>query len=361
MVVYGPAAADSIRSWTSILEPEKGLKFKVVPETDIVKRFRWAKYGLFDFVPGFGNETSQMLQAQKLYLHRDSGPFPVRIVWVFSKTNSGFYVRSDSKIRTPHDIKPGTRIVDMSPFLSSTRIVDALLSWGNTERKAMTWVPVKSTKEAASVIMDGKADLSFGTPPSPPVMEADKTPPGIAWIELNSEKDPEGARRFRKLYPLVNFGVMSEGGAASAAGAWGAEGINYLVTRAETPPELVHSLVHWLDENYPRLKPLHPDNRFRDFTTLMRGLNHTYIPCHAGLVTYLKEKGAWTEAHGARDRSNSQVVDRYCAAYGAAIDEADEKLMQVDPANEEWVNLWTAFKKDRNLPAIKVFTSLTEE
>ncbi|MEW6143002.1 MAG: TAXI family TRAP transporter solute-binding subunit [Chloroflexota bacterium] len=358
--IVWPGAAESVKTWTSVFSADTGVKINIVSDNDVVKRFQGVKYGTFDFTAGFGNETSQMLAGNKEFVYRDSGPFPVRIVWSWSRSASGFYVRAGSTIRTPKDIKPGTRIADMRPFLSSIRIVEALLSWAGLGMNDVTWVPVKSTKEAAEGILAGKIDLSFGVPSSAPVLEAAKSPQGIDWIELNWDKDPEGAKRFKKLYPLINFGPMPANSPASSTGKWLTEGINYLVGRREHSVNFVYNFVKWLDANYPRYKDLHPDNQSRNLETLARGLSFTYIPVHDGLITYLRDKNLWTDAHERRNQANNALVERYCEAYQKAVEAADSRQMQISPENAEWVKFWHEYKKELGLPAFRIFNSLDE-
>jgi TRAP transporter TAXI family solute receptor len=359
--VVWPGAAESVKTWSSVFSADTGVKVEIVSENDIVKRFRGVQYGTFDFVAGFGNETSQMLAGNKEFVHRDSGPFPVRIVWSWSRSASGFYVRKGSPIKSPHDIKPGTRVADMRPFLSSIRIVDALLAWAGLTMKDVVMVPVKSTKEAAEEVLKGNIDLSFGVPTSAPVMEAAKSPQGIDWIELNRDKDPGGAKKFKAIYPLINFGPMPPGENPSTTGRWLTEGINFLVCRSKQPAGFIYDFTGWLDTNYPRYSELHPDNRARNLETLVRGLSFTYIPVHEGVITYLKEKGLWTNAHEIRNRQNNEIVDRYCAAYHEAVRKADEKHMTVGPENPDWIKFWQEYRKEQKLPAFRIFNSLEEE
>ncbi|MCX8125679.1 MAG: ABC transporter substrate-binding protein [Dehalococcoidia bacterium] len=358
--IVWPGAAESVRTWTSVFSADTGVKVNIVPENDIVKRFRGVKSGAFDFTAGFGNETSQMLAGNREFACRDGGPFPVRIIWSWSRSASGFYVRAGSGIRTPQDIRPGTRIADMRPFLSSIRIVEALLAWAGLGMDDVTWIPVRSTKEAAEGVFSGRIDLSFGVPSSAPVLEAANSPHGIDWIELNSKRDPDGADRFKKVYPLVNFAPMPPDSPASSAGKWLTEGINYLVGRRDHSAGFIHNFVKWLDNNYSRYKDLHPDNQHRDLATLVRGLNFTYIPVHEGLISYLKEKQLWTDLHERRNRANLDLVDRYCDAYQKAIEAADARQILVSPESTEWVKLWQEYKKQAGLPAFRVFNSLDE-
>jgi TRAP-type uncharacterized transport system substrate-binding protein len=363
IVSWTGVGVDCSRSWSSILEADEDIRVQVAPEFDTVNRFRWLKNGLFDLTAGAPSETSQMLMADRRYAVRDGGPFQVRAVWSHSKGNAGFFVRGDSKIKTPHDIKPGTRIVNMV-YVASTRIVDALLNWAQVDKKDIVWVDCQNSVENYKAVVEGKADLGFSFPTSPTMREAAKNPPGIKWIELNAEKDPEGAKRFRKVDPLVNFGIIPEGGVESAVGVWGTEGINLELTNEKTDPIFVYNLAKWMDENYERYKGLHPENRFRTRPSLLEALKHTFIPCHEGLIQYLKDQKVWTPAHDKRQAQNVELVTAYCNAFRGAILKADSTGLPVAVDNQErtrfpeWAAFWENYRTEAKLPEFKLFTDL---
>ena len=152
---------------------------------------------------------------------------------------------------------------------------------------------------------------------------------------------------------MVTFAPIHSG-VASAVGHWGTTGFDLEQTRADTDPELVYHLVKWMDENYPRFKDKHPANRFRNRDTLMEDLRHTFLPCHKGLIAYLKDIGLWTKAHDVRQAENKDLVDRYATAYQQCMWEADEKKIWVARESEEWVKFWTDYRQ-ANLPEFKPF------
>jgi len=359
MVTWNAAAAASNRSWAEVFTATTGRPVRLAVEPDVVNRFKWTASGLFHLLPGFTNETSQMLGAAGRFAQRDSGPFPVRIVWSYSRSNSGFFTTASSGIKTPRDINPGTRIVDLSGFLPSTKIFDALLAWAGLERRDVTWVPVASSQEGADAVSHGRADIGFAIPTSATATRAEAGPGQIDWVELNPEREPEGAARFREIFPLIDFGIIPEVAVPSAVGKWGTEGINYLVTRQETDPELVYHLAKWLDENHHGYADKHPDNRFRTREVLMQGLKHTFIPCHRGLITYLKEKGQWTAAHTARQKQNSRLVGTYHRAYQRTLEKADAAGIFVNPENESWTKLWA--RRRRKLTPLKLHADLPDD
>jgi len=360
IVNWWGVGVDSSRSWGDLLQADIGMKVRVAGEYDTVNRFRWMRLGLFDLTGGAASETSQMLMADRRYAVRDGGPFQVRAVWVHSKGNAAFFTRGDSRIKTPHDIKPGTRIANMT-YVASTRIVDALLAWAQVDPKDIVWVDVNNSVENYKSVVEGRADLCFSFPTSPTIHEAAKNPYGIDLVQLNAREDPEGAKRFKEVdEPLVNFGIIPEGGIEAAVGKWGTEGINLELTHERTDPELVYHLAKWMDENYHRYKDKHAENKFRTREWLMKALERTYIPCHEGLIKYLKELGLWTEAHQRRQKKNVELVTRYCEAYQKVMEEADEKWISVVPENKEWLDLWENYKA-ANLPPFKLFNNLEED
>ncbi|MCX8126317.1 MAG: hypothetical protein N3E40_04140, partial [Dehalococcoidia bacterium] len=200
--------------------------------------------------------------------------------------------------------------------------------------------------------------IMFGFPTSPAIYEAAAVPYGIRFLDLNSDKDPEGAARFRKNDPAYAFGPILSG-VPEARGVWGTTGATLEVTRAEIDPELVYHLAKWLDENYLRYKDAFDTNEHMTIDALMNALERTMIPAHDGLIKYLKEKGRWTPAHDKRQATNISVITAWCNAYPEAIKLADAKGIKVDPTNEAWIKLWQDYQKEKHLPKIGLHQSLT--
>ncbi|MFH0942427.1 MAG: hypothetical protein V1823_05365 [Chloroflexota bacterium] len=356
VIAWKNMGEDIVRSWGEVLTADTGMKVHVAGEYDTVDRFRWlGRLKLFDLTAGAPSETSQALMADRRYCVRDGGPFKDRIVWVATKGNAGFFTRGDSRIKKPQDIKPGTRINKMT-YVAATRVMDGLLAWAGVSPKDIVWVDVGDSDENWQAVVEGRSDLGFSFPTAPTIAEAEKNPKGLGWIDLNSKTDPAGARRFGEWDPLVNFGPIHSG-VKSALGHWGTVGINFEQTRADTDPQLVYNLAKWFDENYERFKDRHEVNQWRNRETLIEGLKHTFLPCHEGLIPYLKEIGVWTKAHDKRQKENQELVDGYADGYLKCMWQADEKKIWVARENEEWVKFWNDYKK-ANLREFKLFEDL---
>ncbi len=348
---------DILKSWANLLSAETGIKVTVIGTPDTVTRFRAIHNGQAHITAGGAGELARMLEAKQRYAGRETGPFPLRVVWVQSRSNSGFFVRGDSPVRTIYDIKPGIRMPDMRTYIEDQPIVDALLAWAGIGEEDVVWVPAKNATHKAELVVQGKADIAFAIPTAESIKKAELNPHGIRWIDLNPETDPEGAKRFWAVKPLITFGPIFSG-VPSSIGHWGTCGTSLYFTREQTDASFVYHLARWLDENYHRFKNLHPWNEFMRRDILLEELKRTFVPCHEGLVLYLKELGLWTSAHDRRQKANIELVSRYCTAYDEAIAMADRKGISIEPKNPAWVELWESYKKKLDLPPFRVFQSL---
>lgn len=354
-------AVEGAHSWADLLAEDTGMKIIIGGDTNTVNRFRWlGRVGLSQQTIGAPSETSQMIMADRKYAVRDGGPFPVRVAWMQSKGNAAFFTRGDSKIKKPQDIKPGTRITDMNPYVAATRVVDGLLAWAQVSHEDIEWVPVSSSDENIGAVVEGRADICFSFPIASHIQKAAKNPLGLDVVELNAEADPEGAKRFRECDPLVNFGIIPRESLECVGGKWGNQGLNLELTNERVDAGFIYHLAKWLDENYHRYKDRHKENRFRTREWLMKALEQTFIPLHEGLIMYLKDLGLWTEKHERRQKKNLDLLTRYCDAYQRLIWAADDAGLEVRPENEKWVRLWEDYR-NAYLPPIKLFSSLDED
>lgn len=346
-----------LKSWTALLAAETGIKVTITGTPDTVTRFRAIHHGEADFTAGGAGELARMLEAVQRYAGRDTGPFQLRVVWVQSRSNSGFFVRGDSPIRTIYDIKPGVRMPDMRTYIEDQPIVDAIIAWAKVKEKDVIWVPAENAAHKAELVVEGKADIAFAIPTAESIKKAESNPYGIRWIDLNPETDPEGAKRFWAVKPLITFGPIFSG-VPSSLGHWGTCGTSLYFTKEQTDTEFIYHLSKWLDMNYPRFKDLHPWNEFMRRDILLEELKRTFVPCHEGLIKYLRELGLWTPAHDRRQTTNIELVSRYCTAYDEAITVADKKHIPIEPKSTPWVELWENYKEKLGLPPFRVFQHL---
>lgn len=354
----GLLTPDVARKWTAVLAQEIGMNINLVYAPDKPTKFKWLQLGLSDVADGSGEELGDMFMGLLRYGNRDSGPFPARIVWAFSKYDSGFMVRGDSRIKTVYDLKPGVRVVDTRPYLTSQRQLEGLLAWAGIDdlEKDVNWVPAHNTEEKIQLIVDGKADIASAIPSAPSTWEAERKPHGLRWLELNPNKDPEGYERFHEKF-IITFGKMFRG-VPSSLGIWSTVGADHFTARADLDAGLVYHLAKWFNENHPRLKDLHPWLTQTTLQNLMEQLDTTPIPCHDGLIKYLNELKLWTPEHEKRHKENVALVDRYREAWQQALWQADDKAVVVSVDNPEWLKLWENYKREHRLPVLDFLPSL---
>ena len=77
-------------------------------------------------------------------------------------------------------------------------------------------------------------------------------------------------------------------------------------------------------------------------------------------MRYLEEIGLWTPAHEARRQQNIELLTRYEEAFARCVGMADEQGIDVDSANEEWLEMWGNYKKELGLPEFRMFLGLEE-
>lgn len=358
--IKGLDTAEVLAKLAQVMAKDTGMNVHLAHAGLKADKLKWVHYGLADMVDGGDMDFRQMLEGDKLYRNRETGAFPVRMVWVLSKYDSGFMVRGDSYIKDVCDIKPGVRVVDMSYF-ASQKVVEGLLAWAGIKdmEKDIKWVKAMSTEHKAHLIASGEADVAFAVPTGPITEKAEKNPHGLRWLDLNADNDPEGEKRFRQKSPVYPeyFGPMFRG-VPSCRGRWGLVGADQFCCRADADTELIYHLVKWTHENYPKFKDVHPWLEWMTLQNLMEKLDHTFLPAHDGLIKYLREIGRWTDAHAERQKRNADLVSRWCDASQQAIWLADGKGIVVSGDNPEWVNLWENYKKELGLPAFDLLPSL---
>ena len=335
-----------------------GMAMRVIPEGNTMLRFKWLQTGRFFACSEASSTIRDVLEAVGGYAVRDGGPYQLRIIWAYSKSDAGYVVRGDSEIKTIYDIKPGHKLANLTFVPGYWKWMQGLLSWAGVDDDDVIEVPVSSSGAGGRAISGGQADVMFFFPAHPASMEAAAAPNGIRWLDLPAKEDPEGATRFLEFQPTAEFGVMSQ--SPEAIDVLGIVANVPILTRAEEDTELVYNYAKWLDENYDLYKDNHVWNQYMTIDTLMEILASWFVPAHDGLIKYLKEKELWTAAHDARQAQNIELITRYAEAYQEAINLADDQGIAVTPENEEWIELWENYKKQLGLPKIKMYVGLEE-
>lgn len=335
----GGAQHTGMIAWTPVFEADTGVKARITPESGEVVRRQWLRDGEFDF--------SQQMQAtygahwfmpDLLDATAEGVYFPMRVAWVMPVSPLGFMVRGDSGLKTPYDIKPGTKIAMFTLAPATVAVIDALLAWAQLDKEDVQIIPFASWSANQLSILEGKADVAFAHPTAPDVMRAAAGPHGVAWLELDPEKDPEGAKRFLAVRNSWPFGAMKQG-VKSAIGVKSMLSPSFLFSTEDTDPELVYHLAKWLHENFDAYKGRNINCERMSLDLFRASLNFIYIPVHQGTIKYLREIGVWTADDDALQEYNLDLLRRHIEAYDDAIAEAVSKDVGVSPDNPEWIDI----------------------
>jgi len=162
MNVLAPEAATAeyaeVLAWTTPLSKDTGIKVTIVCEISPRLKSLWLREGRF--LLNAGSSIPDVLQAVGPNATRDAGPYQARIFYPYTIGDTGFMVRADSGIKTPYDIKPGTKIAYMTVVPIFRTIMEALLTWGNVSPDDVEWIPAADLNQVANFIIDGKADVA---------------------------------------------------------------------------------------------------------------------------------------------------------------------------------------------------------
>jgi len=343
--------------WTALLQNDSGMQVRCVPSGSSVENYKNLKEGRFFWYLDAAPAASGIVEAIGGHASRDLGPFNLRTIWPSYQSVTGYMVRGDSDIKTPQDIKPGTKIAYYAASPMGKMTANAIVAWAGLNPEDVVYVPFTGFWTDLALVAEGKVDITWSYPTAPTLLEQEATPHGIAWIDLDSKADPEGAKRFMGVWPTIEFGV-NQIGCPSSLGNKGLISTTMHLARAEADANLVYNICKWLWENYDSYQDISATLKDHHIDVVMNMVETSFIPAHDGLIRYLKELGKWTPAHQARQDANVDLINRYVEAFQDAITIAAEKQIAVDPTKDDWIELWEGYKKELALPQFSLFVGL---
>ncbi len=346
-------------SWVAMLEEDTGTAIRIIPEDDPGTALQYLAKG--DAVLGSASKNiiSSVMEAREDHATSDGGPFPARIVWMHDLANAGFFVRGDSDIETIYDIGKGTKFSVWNMRPSTLNPYRSLLAWVQVDEEDIVFVDSGDFAGAMRAIAEGRADVAFGFPTSPQLLEVASAPHGLRFLSLDAEADPQGAVRWQNNDPLYSFAPIASG-LQEAQGVWGTVGYIFDITNENTDADLIYNMAKWLDENFAKYKDAYASNIYMTRDQLMEGLKTTFIPVHEGLIRYLKEINLWTSDHDKRQQENIELMNTYYDAYHDALQIAGDRGVEVSPTNQDWITLWETYKVEHRIPKMGEHVSLTE-
>lgn len=356
----GSNSYNIVLAWANKIEADTGMKVRLLPEESTSAKWSNLKSGRFDLVQEtLGYVANWMCEGRSGFATQKAGPFPVRLVWQNQVMRFCLFVRGDSPVQTIYDIPKQGKDFRMVHWTvpGGLEIIQATLAWVNMTTDDITLVKTGSYTGSVRMVAEGKVDFApFGITPASTFIEASANPHGLRILELDPEKNPEGANRYRQYMPAYSF-PKTVAGPKEFQGktGWGTQG--GMICRAEMDAEVVYNLIKWSMDNFDQLQKLHPSiKRSMSLESNMATFNHGYLPLHDGVIRYLKEKALWTEANARRQQYNLKLQQKYIDAFKEAISMANAKGIKIYPDNQEWVTLWDGLKEKKELPRLKVLT-----
>jgi len=338
-------------AWTTPMAKDTGMTIRAVVQPDMKLRYNWLRLGTID-ICSLMKSGLPWIETDKVYATRDGGPSRLRGFFVAGKRDQGWATTPGTGLKTPYDMKPGTRFIWAAHLGPPEESQLGLCAWAQVDPEDIVWVPAASKAAGPRLLMDGKGDVMLA---SNTVMadwyEAEAAPRGLSWLDLDATADPEAAARYLAEKPDTVFAVITDG-CPSSLGHYGMTTMGPVLVMADKDPELVYHLAKWLDEKHDLYKDNHPSCGGMNMENALTLAEAYYIPMHEGMVRYFKELGMWTPEAEARQQYNIDLLDDYIEAWNTALDEADKKGIEVDPLNKEWVKLWYSYREP--LPVLHI-------
>lgn len=349
MVIATPGTSSgsfaSTNGWAPILQGDKGVTIRVVPEdSEAMRHRRLVERRDITIASVSGAEMRSQIEGTGAYAAIN--PASQRILWHHNDTPWGFVVSGNSDIHTMEDLKRGgIRVTNgiFSPTIVETMTVGLPDYLGLTQEEAQelfTYVPASSYAESCRHVVEGRSDVTYCAPISAVLSEMEGAPGGIRWLDMPAS-NTEGWERLLATRSMLVPSVISMG-VQSARGIEGATSNFVYAVPTDMEEEFAYNLAKWFHTAHDSYKGTHPLATRMSLEEFRNYLDNTPIPVHAGTVRYLREIGAWTEADDAWNEAAIALMDAWGEARQAALDEARANRVNIDFENPEFLEILRA-------------------
>jgi TRAP transporter TAXI family solute receptor len=254
---------------------------------------------------------------------------------------------ADAGIKTIKDVK-GKRVtwVKGAPALNfnmSAFLAFAGLTWNDVQK-----VVVPGWKQSAEAVINGQADVTWGSTVSSAYNKLAASPRGIYWVSL-PHSDKEAWKRALAVAPhwapaMVKVGIELK---HSESGKVPHEGMNYpypiFVATTKASNDLTYGLTKAVMENYDEIKDAGPSMSGYQLSRQ----NLTWIfPYHPGAIAYYKEKGVWTDE---AEKHNQMLLKRQ-DVLAAAWKKVTGKNLSGDAFTAAWLKERAAALEAAGMP-----------
>lgn len=283
------AATYSMGSAIAKVGSEKGdLQIRVQPQGGTGKVVPLVNSGRLDL--GLANilETTNAIKGRGPF--KDKPNPNIKVVGVMYPFRVGFFVRTDSPIKTFADIK-GQRI---GSEYSSQKIIGiltrALLDNAGISMDDMTPVPVATIVQQADDFAAGKLDVGFFAVGAGKVAQVNAAVGGIRFLALDSS--PEAMARLQKTVPPAYAQMTNPSkGLPGVVGPTELMAFDYLLyAGAHVPDDVIYNLTRTIATNKADLAASFGAFNSLDPKKMAKDIG---LPHHPGAIRYYKEAGVW--------------------------------------------------------------------
>ncbi|MDB5564462.1 MAG: hypothetical protein JWP84_1028 [Tardiphaga sp.] len=230
---------------------------------------------------------------------KEWGPQPLQVLLGSVDCNGGSVgVARDTGITQLKELR-GKRLgfVVGSPALNQNAL--AIIAFAGLTQKDVKIVEFASYGAMWKGLVNNDADAGFATTITGPARELESSPRGIVWPPL-PHADKEGWDRVRKVGAFFTplLATCGAGITPEKPIELGTYPYPVFVTYGTQPPELIHSIVKAMIDNYDAYKDGAPG---AGGLAAKRQTMKWVVPFHPGTVKALKESGNWTDADQAHN------------------------------------------------------------
>lgn len=323
LLTVGHAAADEVKlppqiSWTAygttssgyaqsvgigqMLTKNYGTSLRIIPGNNDVSRMVPLREGQSPLCAcGFASYMAQegaLMFGTKLW-------GPMKIYNLFNNIGENgqqAVAAGDAGVKTIKDVK-GKRVTWVLGAPALNVNMEAFLAFAGYTWDDVVKVEVPGWKQSIDAIINGQADLAWGSTASSAYNQLAASPRGLYFVNL-PHNDKEAWARANAIAPhwapqMVSVGVdltKNESGKVP----W--EGSNFpypiYVAVPTTPDDVAYGLTKGVMENYEQIKDAGPS--MGGYQLSKQNLKWIF-PYHPGSIKYFKEKGLWTADHDAHN------------------------------------------------------------
>ena len=295
-----------------------------------------------------GSEATYAQEALYLFGVRDWGPQPLtQLIMAVSDGSSAVATAKDANIRTLKDLK-GKRVAFVKGAASLQNSMRGMLAFAGLTWDDVVKVEVPGYAASIQAVIDGNADVTYGTTHSAPFLKIDASPRGLHFPPVPHD-DEEGWARLKEVLPFFFKAIATEGPTLPPGGQeMASAAYPVLVTTPATSVEHNYNLTKAMVALFDDYKASAPGAN--GWSVERQQFTDTLLPFNEGAIRYFKEIGAWTPGaqatHDANLRRQTLLRDLW------------KDYVAKAPANETafkqgWMQVRAEALKQAGLPVIQ--------